>query len=230
MCDLERNFEAGLSGDIEGKWEGHQDSAASLTGKKAREEAKSATKRAEQAEAERQARISGNVASIESTFNGREGQYKSFGDALRARLNEGVQLQQQNAARQSKFSLARGGLIGGSQQRDANATLNREARDATLAAERQTQKGVADLRAADEDTRSRLIALAQSGNDVGNAALQSSSALRANFGSAQGATSVANLGDLFANTASTYRAQQDAAARRRGLTEAQTYAQAFSRK
>lgn len=75
-----------------------------------------------------------------------------------------------------------------------------------------------------------MISLAQSGGDIGNAALQTSNALRANIGAAQSASNVANLGDLFGNTAATYRAQEDAAARRRGLTEAQTYASAFSRK
>src|SRR6185436_16980695 len=91
-------------------------------GQTARHDAKSAAKAAEQNEAQRQARISGNVAGINSAFTAREPQYTELGDALRTRLNEGVNLQRQNAERQSKFSLARGGLIGGSQQRDQSET------------------------------------------------------------------------------------------------------------
>lgn len=194
-----------------------------LTHSQARRDAASASKKAEEAEAARQARISGNVKDVNSAFDNREGQYAQFSDALRSRLNEGVGIQRDNAKRQSKFALARGGLTGGSAANDANEVLNRESREATLAAERQVQSGVAGLRGSDEDARSRMIALAQSGNDIGNAQLQTTSALNANFGAATNATNISNLGDLFANTAQTYRAQQDAAARRRGLTEAQVY-------
>ena len=55
-------------------------------------------------------------------------------------------------------------------------------------------------------------------------AAQTASALKANLGTAQNSANVSALGDLFANTAATNRAQQDAAARRRGLNEAQIYA------
>ncbi len=203
---------------------------ADIFGGQKRRDAAAAQADAKRTEAERQARISGNVKDINSAFDGREGQYVKFGDALRTRLNEGVALQRDNAARQSKFALARGGLVGGSAARDAGATLSREAREAAIAAERQAQSGVASLRASDEDARARMISLAQSGNDIGNAQMQTAGALRANLGVAQNASSVQNLGDLFANTATTYRAQQDAAARRRGLNEAQTYVSPFSRK
>lgn len=179
---------------------------------------------AKRAEAERQATISGNVAGINSAYAGREPQYAELGEALRTRLNEGVNLQRQNATRQNKFSLARSGLTGGSAAIDAGRTLNRESREATLAAEREAQKGVAGLRAQDEDARSRMISLAQSGSDIGNAAAQTASALRANIQGAQSASNVSNLGDLFGGTAETYRRQQDAAARRRGLQDAQIYA------
>jgi hypothetical protein len=191
--------------------------------------AKKAAKGAAATEAARQARISGNVGDINAAFNGREPQYNQFGDALRTRLNEGVNLQRQKAERESKFSLARGGLIGGSQQRDQSAELNREGREATLNAEREVQKGVSGLRSADEDARARMIALAQSGNDIGNATAQTAATLQANLGTAQGASNISNLGDLFGNTASVVKNQQDAAARRRGFAEAQTYSKPFSR-
>lgn len=192
-------------------------------------EAKRAQKAAEQQEADRQGRIAGNVTDINSAFNGREPQYAKFGEALRARLNEGINVQRTNAARQSKFSLARGGLVGGSAANDASTELNRESREATIAGEREVQKGVAGLRGADEDARTRAISLAQSGSDIGNAAAQTASTLQANLGTATASGNVANLGDLFGSTAATYKAQRDAAERRRGLQDAKTYAPAFTR-
>lgn len=195
----------------------------------ARRESDRASRSAKAAEATRQNRISGNVSDINSAFDGREGEYANFSDALRTRLNEGVDLQRGEAARQSKFALARSGLTGGSAANDASETLNRESREATLAAERQVQSGVAGLRGTDEEARSRMIALAQSGNDIGNAQFQTASALAANAGAAKNASNVSNLGDLFANTAQISRNQRDAAARRRGLSEAQTYVAPFSR-
>lgn len=200
-----------------------------ITHSQARRDAAAAAADAKATEAARQARISGNVKNINSAFDSREPQYAQLADALRARLNEGVNLQRQSATRQSKFALARGGNIGGSLQRDQSAELNREGREATLAAEREAQKGVAGLRASDEGSRAQMIALAQSGNDIGNATQQTASMLSANFGAAQNASNISNLGDLFGNTSSVVKNQQDAAARRRGLTEASTYSKPFSR-
>lgn len=200
-----------------------------LFGGQRRLDAKKAAADAKATEQARQDRISGNVKDINAAFDAREPQYAQLSEALRTRLNEGINLKRQEAARQSKFSLARGGLIGGSQQRDQSAVLNRESREATLAGEREVQKGVAGLRAADEGSRAQMIALAQSGNDIGNATAQTASMLSANLGAAQNSANVANLGDLFGNTASVVKNQQDAAARRRGFTEAQTYSKPFSR-
>lgn len=201
-----------------------------LTHSQARRDAASASAKADAAEAARQGRISGNVKDINAAYDGREPQYAQFTDSLRSRLNEGIQLQRQNAERSSKFALARGGNIGGSLQRDQSAELNREGREAALAGERQVQSGVGGLRAADEDARSRMIALAQSGNDIGNGAAETASILKANAQTAQNSSNVANLGDLFGGVASTVKNQNDAAARRRGLTEAQTYSKPFSGK
>jgi hypothetical protein len=192
-------------------------------------EARRAREDAKRTEDARQARIGSNVADINSAFDGREPQYVKLGQALRERLNEGIDLQRRDAARQSKFALARGGLVGGSAANDANAVLQREGREATLAGERQAQQGVAKLRAADEDARSRMISLAQSGNDIGNASRQTASALQANIMGAQSGAEVSQLGELFGNTAKTYRTQQDAAARRRGLNDAKVYGAAFQR-
>jgi hypothetical protein len=200
-----------------------------FSGAKKGKEAKAAEARAAAAEAARQARISGNVRDINSAFSGRMPQYEKFGTALRERLNGVLGKQQQDATRQSKFALARGGLTGGSAAIDAGRNLTREAQEGALKVEQQARGGVADLMSKDEQARTQMISLAQSGNDIGNAASQTAASLRANLQGAESADLINGLGDVFGNTAKTYRAQQDAAARRRGLSEASTYAKAFSR-
>lgn len=198
-----------------------------FSGTQKRKDAKSAEARQAAAEAARQGRISGNVRDINSAFAGRQSQYNELGAALRERLNTALGRQRDEATRQSKFALARGGLTGGSAAIDAGRNLARENQEGILQVERQARGGVADLQAKDEQARTQLISLAQSGNDIGDAAAQTSQMLRANLA---GANSLQNgLGEVFGNTAKTYRAQQDAAARRRGLSEASTYAKAFSR-
>lgn len=184
---------------------------------------------AAQAEAKRNATISGNVGAINRAFGGREAQYKDFEDALRSLYQGELGRQQSTATRQSKFSLARSGLTGGSAAIDSGRQLAREASEGTLSAERNTRKGVSDLRGADEESRLRLISLAQSGSDIGNAASQTANALRANIGQASATNIASGLGDVFGNTAAAYRAQQDAAERRRGLQTATSYAKPFSR-
>ncbi len=195
----------------------------------ARRDAAAASKSAADTEAARQARISGNVKDINTAFANRQPQYDQLGAALRERLNGQLALQRDQATRQSKFSLARGGLTGGSAAVDAGRTLAREGQEGVLAAERSARGGVADLQAKDEATRTGLISLAQSGNDIGNAAAQTAAGLRANLEGAQSSDLTNSLGNVFSATADTYKAQQDAAARRRGLSDASTYAKAFSR-
>jgi hypothetical protein len=188
-----------------------------------------AAKAAQKAEAERQAQISTNVKAINSAFAGRQPQYADLGAALRARYGAELERQRGVATRQSKFALARGGLIGGSAQIDAGRLLAREGTEGTLAAERAARGGVADLQAQDEAARLQMISLAQSGADIGNAASQTAAQLRANLASAQSKNLASGLGDVFGSTAAAYRAQQDAAQRRRGLQDASVYTKPFSR-
>lgn len=200
-----------------------------FSGTRRRADAAAAEKRAAATEAERQGRITTNVNNINSAFAGREPQYQQLGDALRKRLNDQLTLQRTQATRQAKFGLARAGLTGGSAAVDTARTLQREGEEGVLNAERTAQKGVANLRSQDEQQRTQLVSLAQSGNDIGDASAMASSALRANLEGAQSDNLVNSLGEVFANTAATNKAMLDAAARRRGLKDAQIYAPAFSR-
>lgn len=188
-----------------------------------------ATKRAEQAEAQRQSQISGNVKSVNAAFAGREPQYQALTDALRNRLNTQFNQQRGQATRQNKFALAKQGLMGGSAAISAGKRLGREAQEGALQVERQAQAAGADLRGRDEATRSQMISLAQSGTDIGNAGQQTAQMLRANLGGAQNQDLANRLGDVFGGTATAYRTSRDAAERRRGLQDANLYARSFSR-
>ena len=188
-----------------------------------------ATKRAEQAEAARQSQISSNVKGINQAFAGREPQYAQFTQALRDRLNTQFNQQRQLATRQNKFALAKQGLTGGSAAIDAGRRLTREGQEGALQVERTAQGAGADLRAKDEAARNQMIGLAQSGSDIGNASQQTAAMLRANIAGAQSQDLTNKLGDVFGGTALAYRTAQDAKERRRGLSDATTYARAFSR-
>jgi hypothetical protein len=196
---------------------------------KPRKDAEKQAKGQAAAEAQRQARISANVGDINKAFDGREAQYADLGSALRERFMQQLGQQRQEATRQNKFALARSGLTGGSAAVDAGRLLARENQEGVLGAERMARSGVANLRTEDENARSRLISLAQSGNDIGNAGAQSAALLQANLGTAQNSGNINDLGEVFGRTAAGYRAQRDAAERRRGLNEATTYARSFSR-
>lgn len=186
-----------------------------------------ASKAAERQERERQARISSNVSSIEGAYAGREGPYNDFVQALRERFGTEFGRQRADAARKSKFALARGGLTGGSAAIDATRLLRREGDEGTLQAERKAQGALANLRSADESSKLQLISLAQSGSDIGNAALNAGNSIRANLEGARSTAASEGIGDVFGRTATAYRAQQDAAQRRRGLREAEVYASPF---
>lgn len=188
-----------------------------------------AAKAAEQAEQQRQGRISSSVAGINRAFGNRDAQYKTFADAVRKRLGTQLQKQQGDAARNLKFSLARGGLTGGSVAVDTGRDLADEFSKATIGVESKAQGAAADLRAKDEASRLSMISLTQSGADVGNAASQTASMLNANIGAARADNTANTLGDVFGGTAQTYKTMQESAALRKGLRQSEIYANPFTR-
>lgn len=174
---------------------------------------------AEQLEAERQARISKNVADINSAFTGRESQYQKYADALRTKYTDDLNRQYADAGRNLKFELAGAGLTGGSVAKDQGAELSRQMSEGTITAEQQVGAQEAALRSADEQSRLNLISLAQAGGDIGNAATQAGNMLKANYDA--NANKINALGDVFGSTAATYKAMQEARNLRRGLASSQ---------
>lgn len=172
---------------------------------------------AEEQEAERQKRISGNVGAINSAYGGREAQYKAYSDALRKQTTGDLNRQYADANRNLRFELAGSGLTGGSVAADSGQDLGRQMAEGTVAAESKVNEAEAGLRGQDENARLQLISLAQTGGDIGNPALQTAQMLKTNLQNAQSGTA-GKLGDVFGSTAATYKAMQDARNLRRGLT------------
>jgi hypothetical protein len=188
-----------------------------------------ATEAAQRAETERKQQVAAATQAIDRAFAGRTGQLDDFIAALRGEFTTEAQRQKLDADRQLKFSLARGGLTGGSAAADAGIRSGEEFQKGLLKGERLSQASLADLVSADEASRQNLIALAQSGATVGTAAKQSANALRANLSKASAEGLTQSLGDIFGETRSLFTRQQEAAERRRGLRESELFAAPFSR-
>jgi len=117
----------------------------------------------------------------------------------------------------------------GSQAVDQGRTLAEEFTEGLLKSERVAQGGLADLKAQDEQARLQLLGLAQTGLKAGTAASRASEAIQSNLAGASAAGLQEGVGDVFGKTANLFRAQEEAAARRRGVSEAEVFADPFSR-
>lgn len=188
-----------------------------------------AAEEAARQERERKAQIRRSTAAIDRAFSGRSSQLDDFVEALRQEFRTEAQRQKGDVDRQLKFSLARGGLTGGSAAADAGARLGDEFSRGILQGERQAQDALARLRSADEASRADLIRLAQGGADVSTAATQASRALQANLEGARANSLVDGFGDIFTKTRDLFVRQQEGAERRRGLRESDVFANPFSR-
>jgi hypothetical protein len=177
-------------------------------------------------EAQRENTISTNVNAINSAFTDRQGEYDQYRQALQHQYETELNRQQAIAGRNQKFALARSGLTGGSAAVDAGKLLGQEEAQGTVKAEQSVNSGVAGLQNQDEATRQQMISLAQSGGDIGNAAIQTANQLRSNIGNAKNVNAASGLGDVFGATTESYQNEQTASALRNGLLKGQTYAQA----
>ncbi len=190
-----------------------------------------ATKAAQKAEEARQRQVREATFAIDRAFAGpqRRGQLDDFIKALRGEFTTEAGRQKKVIDRRAKFGLARGGLTGGSAAADVKTDIGRQFQTGLLESERLSQASLSDLVAADQASKQQLTALAQGGASVSTAAAQSASALQSNIAGARSKTSVASLGDIFAQQASVSQAAEEAAGRRKGLRESQVFAEPFSR-
>ncbi len=176
-----------------------------------------ASKEAAAAEAARQAAISQSQAAINGVFNSpqRASDIADYVNATRNYYQQDLDQQKALNDRQLKFSLARGGLVGGSEQVDKQAQLGKDYTRGVLAVDQKARGAGAGLEAQDQDARARLIALATSGLDATTAASQSAAALRTSLESAQAGSTANALGNQFADFDQFFSATKDADARRR---------------
>jgi hypothetical protein len=177
----------------------------------------SASREAEAAEKARQAAIAQTQGRVNAVFDSpaRQAEIEDMMAALRGRSMEDLDREKSDVDRQLKFALARGGLTGGS----VNVDKQREKGDAYTRALLNLERGVqgagADLQAADQDARARLIQLATSGLDATTGASQAAAAMRTNLQSAS-STNLSNmLGDSFAKMRGFFEEAKDRDARRR---------------
>lgn len=206
----------GLAGGKAGEWA----DPLGLIIKPPKEE--SAADRAARLEQERQARIADAQRQINGIFDD-PSRAAAISDAINARREVDMgdlNRQQEDATRNLTFSLARGGQIGGSTDRDQRQVLGDEYNRGLLNVEGRAQKFGADLSAADQDARARLISLATSGLDATTGMQQAAAALRSNLDSAQADAQAQSLGNVFGGVSDFIKESKTAAERRRANMDA----------
>ena len=111
----------------------------------------SAAKQAAAADAERNRQIQESIGQITSAYSSpaRQAQYENYGRSLNDYYTGQVKDQEAINARNLRFSLARGGLTGGSAAVDADTQLQKDYVKGLLASSQQAQAGKSALISAD---------------------------------------------------------------------------------
>ncbi len=177
---------------------------------------------ARQQEADRQARIKAATEEINRVFNGagRQTMYDTQKSAVYDLNKAEVDRQAQEFERRNRFGLARTGMAGSSVDVDSVAEINRRTNEGLMRAGGIADQAAADLKTADERTRSNLVSLAQSGIDTGTAAQQALNGLEVNAANAASARAGSTVGRLFDDLASAYLVNQTNAGRLAGRAAA----------
>lgn len=148
--------------------------------------------------------------------NGRDELYADQRSAVYDLNKREVDRQSTEAERLNRFGLARTGLMGGSVNVDSVADLDRRTNEGLMRAGGIADQASADLKTADERTRSNLISLAQSGIDTGTAAQQALKGLEVNAANASGARAGSTVGSLFNDMSQAYLYNQQNQGRQAG--------------
>jgi len=176
-------------------------------------------------EEERQARIKAATSTINNVFNNKvqdangnwvDGDPSNSRDAMYADQKSNVydlnklevDRQAKVAERDNRFGLARNGLMGGSVDVDSNQELDRRTNEGLLRAGGIADQSAADLKTADERTRSNLLSMAQSGIDTGSAATMALEGLKVNADNVAQARAGATVGNLFSDLSNAYLMNQ----------------------
>lgn len=151
------------------------------------------------------------------TINPREELYSQQKSAVYDLNKREVDRQASEAERMNRFGLARTGLLGGSVNVDSVSDLNRRTNEGLMRAGGIADQAAADLKTADERTRSNLISLAQSGIDTGTAAQQALKGLEVNAANAASARAGSTVGSLFNDMSQAYLINQGNQGRQSGM-------------
>lgn len=166
-----------------------------------------AQREAQAAENERQEQIRRTQQRVEGIFSApeREQDIQSFLDATRQFYTQDANRQQEDAARNLRFAVARSGQTGGQVQADLGGRLYETYQRGLLEADRRAQSAAANLRAQDQAAKQNIFGLAATGLDMTTAAQNASQALRSNLAGAQADAREGAIGDLFGNFADVYK-------------------------
>ena len=172
---------------------------------------------AQRNEAARQAGIDRTITDINRLYDseGRRKQVTDYGADLLSYFTGDLNKQKTIADRDSKFALARSGQTGGSLAIDQGRQLGTDYQEGLLEAGRRAQSGMADLTAADEQSRLNLTSLAQNGLSATNAATQAAAAMRSALDNASATNKAMGLGNLFDSVTKAKTASETAAEKRR---------------
>jgi hypothetical protein len=177
-----------------------------------------ASKQAAKAEKERQLAMTEGTNRVNAVFDSpdRASQRQDFLTAVREHYLTDINRQKVKNDRNLKFSMARGGLTGGSAAIDANRVVGEDYTTGLLGAEERAQGAVSGLEAEDDQSRLNLLAMVQQGLDATTAASRAGSMVMTNTANARSNAFADSLGDVFGNSADIYKRQEELAARRRG--------------
>lgn len=140
----------------------------------------------------------------------RQQQIDSYRDDVLAINQREVGEQRDDMARQLRFALARSGLAGGSQDAYEGGEIKERFDRGLLRAGEVADDAAAGVRAEDEATKQRLIQMAQSGVSQGTAVQNALQSMRVNLDQSRANTQLARVGDVFADIAARYGADQAA--------------------
>ena len=159
----------------------------------------SAQREAQRQEDARRAQIASNTTQANAIFDSpeRQAQYNDFYDATRTLGMQDLDKQKQNADRQAKFALARGGLTGGSRARDVGTNLGEDYIKGLLTVDQRALGSKADLMAADNSTRQSVLSMIMSGADLNTGLSNAASGMRSNLQAGEATRLAGGLGDLF---------------------------------
>lgn len=180
-----------------------------------------ASQQAQAAEQQRLAAITATQGRINEAFNDprRQAEIDQFVSGIRELKLGDLNEQKANADRELKFALARGGQVGGSTHRDQQTELGKGYQKGVLDVDQQALGAGADLRAADDAARGRLISLATTSLDATTGAQQAASAMRSSIEAGRSAATAQGVGNFFGSVSDFAKESRAAAERRRGLRD-----------